>query len=149
MKIIGSAPFIAIPTFLYFFLMLYIDSYLQKPFRITGSYYGSLAAVAVVMILAGILGVITAGRKLLKCYKQKILMTEGPYKICRNPMYASYVFFIIPGLCLLFNSWLVLTTVILNFILTLIFVHREYAYLEETFGDEYRAYLKMVWIKFI
>ncbi|MGE5429436.1 MAG: methyltransferase family protein [Syntrophomonadaceae bacterium] len=149
MKITGSAPAIAIPTFLYFFLMVIIDSYTQHAFRITENYYGTLAAIAAIMILTGVVGVAASARKLLKCFKQRVLITDGPYRICRNPMYASYVFFVIPGLCLLFNSWLVLTTVIVNFSLTLIFVPREYAYLEETFGDEYRTYLKSVWIKFI
>jgi protein-S-isoprenylcysteine O-methyltransferase Ste14 len=64
-------------------------------------------------------------------------------------MYAAYLIFIIPGICLLFNSWLALTTLILNYILLQIFIKEEYRYLEETFGEEYESYLKKVWIKFL
>lgn len=47
------------------------------------------------------------------------------------------------------NSWLVLTTVIVNYISILIYASREYKFLEQEFGDEYREYVKKVWIKFI
>ncbi|MGE5682911.1 MAG: methyltransferase family protein [Bacillota bacterium] len=149
MKITGSAPVIAIPTFIYLLLTVIISSYMKPAFRITEDHYTVLAAIAAIMIITGIIGVVSVARKLLVCFKQKVLMTDGLFRVCRNPMYVSYILFIIPGICLLFNSWLVLTTPIINITLTLIFVPKEYEYLEQTFGDEYRQYLDKVWIKFI
>lgn len=149
MKITGAAPVIAIPTFIYLLLTAIISSMMKPAFIITEDHYSVLVVIAVVMIITGVLGVISVARKLLKSFKAKTLMTDGLFRVCRNPMYASYIFFIIPGICLLFNSWLVLTTVLVNITLTLIFVHKEYEYLEQTFGDEYMRYLERVWIKFI
>jgi protein-S-isoprenylcysteine O-methyltransferase Ste14 len=76
-------------------------------------------------------------------------MKDGLYKIFRNPMYDAYLIFVFPGLSLLVNSWLVMTTFIVNFILLQLFIREEYRYLENKFGDEYKTYLNKVWFKFL
>ena len=104
--------------------------------------------LGIILILAGAIIVVNVSIKLQKSFKTNILMTDGLYKIVRNPMYVAYLIFVIPGICILFNSWLVLTTIILNYILLRIFIKEEYKYLEDKFGDEYKRYLSKVWIKF-
>jgi len=149
MKITGAAPKIAIPTFLFMLITVVID-YLTRPlFKITMNNYSVLIIVGIIMILTGALMVLSTGRKLLKSFNSEKLMTDGLYRIFRNPMYAAYLIFVIPGMCLLFNSWLVLTTVIINFICLKIFIKGEHRYLEEKFGEEYKKYLETVWIKFL
>lgn len=149
MNILGVAPFIAIPTIVYLITTI-ILSLTNKPFfDITEKSYEILIVLGIVLILIGILMVISCGRKLLKSFNSGLLMTDGLYKIFRNPMYAAYMLLIFPGIGLLFNSWLVLTTVPLNYILLSIFIQREYRYLKEKFGVEYELYLKKVLIKFL
>ena len=149
MNIAGAAPKIAIPTFIYLIITIFIDYQTKPLFQITESSYSTLIIIGILLMLMGIALVVTVARKLLKSFKTNILMTDGVYKIFRNPMYAAYLIFIIPGICLLFNSWLALTTLILNYIFLQIFIKEEYRYLEETFGEEYESYLKKVWIKFL
>jgi protein-S-isoprenylcysteine O-methyltransferase Ste14 len=149
MKIIGAAPKIAIPTLIYMLITIFID-YSTKPlFRITEKYLSVLIIIGIILIIIGTMMVINVAIKLQKSFKANILMTDGLYKFFRNPMYVAYLIFIIPGICLLFNSWLVLTSIILNYILLQIFIKEEYKYLEEKFGEEYKIYLSKVWIKFI
>ena len=69
-------------------------------------------------------------QKLRKSFNATILMTEGLYKIFRNPMYVS-------------------TTIIINYILFQIFIKKEYNYLEEKYGEEYKFYLRKVWCKYL
>jgi len=149
MNIAGAAPKIAIPTFIYLIITIFIDYQTKPLFQITESSYSTLIIIGILLMLMGIALVVTVARKLLKSFKTNILMTDGVYKFLRNPMYAAYLIFIIPGICLLFNSWLALTTLILNYILLQIFIKEEYRYLKETFGEEYESYLKKVWIKFL
>ena len=149
MKIAGVAPLIAIPTLLYLILTVVISLMATKMFTITINHYSILAAIGFVLITVGILMVISCGRKLLKSFNSDLLMTDGLYGIFRNPMYAAYLLLIIPGICLFFNSWLVLTTVIINYILFSVFIKREHRYLEEKFGSEYEEYLEKVIIKFL
>lgn len=149
MNVLGAAPFIAIPTFLYLGLAVVITYLNGEVFKITNANYTVLAVVGVVMILIGAMMVMACGRKVLKSFSSGKLMTDGLYKIFRNPMYAAYLIFVIPGIAFFFNSWLALTTIIVNYILFSVFIKREYSYLREKFGGEYEEYLKKVLIKFI
>lgn len=77
---------------------------------------------------------------LMKGLKETRLVTTGTFYLCCNPLYSSILFFILPGISLLMNSWLVLTTSVSGFILLKIFIRSEYAEMEKFFGDEYRKY---------
>jgi protein-S-isoprenylcysteine O-methyltransferase Ste14 len=149
MKITGIAPLIAVPTLLYLILTIIITSFTGTMFTITQPGFSVLAAIGVALILIGILMVISCGRKLLKSFNNGLLMTDGLYRIFRNPMYAAYLLFVIPGICLLFNSWLALTAVIINYILFLVLIKREHHYLRLKFGSQYEKYLDKVFIKFL
>jgi protein-S-isoprenylcysteine O-methyltransferase Ste14 len=149
MNVLGVAPFIAIPTFLYLGLAVVITYLNGELFKITDANYTAIAVTGVIMILIGALMIMTCGRKVLKSFSSGKLMTDGLYKIFRNPMYAAYLLFVIPGIALLFNSWLALTTIIVNYILFSVFIKHEYSYLREKFGGEYEEYLKKVLIKFL
>lgn len=149
MNILGSAAFIAGPTLVYLIVTAVLSVMLKPLFIITEMHYESLIILGILLIIIGILMVISCGRKLLKSFNKGLLMTDGLYRVFRNPMYAAYLLFIIPGIALLFNSWLMLTTVLLNYILFTIFIKSEYRYLHEKFGNEYEDYLKNVFIKFL
>jgi protein-S-isoprenylcysteine O-methyltransferase Ste14 len=101
------------------------------------------------LIIVGIIVVVNIARKLKKSFASGSLMTDGLYEYFRNPMYAAYLLLIIPGIAFIFNSWLVLTTIILKFLLLQIFIKEEYNYLKERFGEDYKTYLNKVWIKFL
>lgn len=74
----------------------------------------------------------------------RALAVNGPYRFTRNPMYLGLVLMTV-GLGLVMNSmWLILMAVAVMLALrNLVIVHEE-RYLEEKFGDTYRAYLKRV-----
>lgn len=149
MKITGVAPLIAVPTFVYLIISA-IVSYLTKPFfSIIENDSVVLIYPGIILIVPGVVMVAACGRRLLKSFDKNKLMTDGLYKIFRDPMYVAYLIFVIPGICLLFNSWLVLTTVLLNYVLYSKLIKREHKYLEKKFGTEYKNYLDKVIIKFL
>lgn len=149
MKITGAAPMIAVPTFLYLILTILITYFSEGIFKITSQSNIIIVTSGAVLIISGVVIVASCGRKLLKTFDKGILITDGLYKFFRNPMYAAYLILIIPGISLLFNSWLALTTVILNYVLFSFMVEREYQYLRDKFGKEYEDYLAKVLIKFL
>jgi protein-S-isoprenylcysteine O-methyltransferase Ste14 len=77
---------------------------------------------------------------LLKGLKETRLITSGPYGLCQNPLYSSLILFIIPALSLLLNSWLVLTSAFIGFILFKLFIKTEYDEMEKFFGEDYIKY---------
>ena len=149
MKITGAAPMIAVPTFLYLIITILITYFYEGIFKITSQSNTIIVTSGAVLIISGVVIVASCGRKLLKTFDKGILITDGLYKFFRNPMYAAYLILIIPGISLLFNSWLALTTVILNYVLFSFMVEREYQYLRDKFGKEYEDYLAKVLIKFL
>jgi protein-S-isoprenylcysteine O-methyltransferase Ste14 len=77
---------------------------------------------------------------LLKGLKETKLVSKGAYYLCCNPLYASLILFIIPGISLMMNSWLIITTSVAGYIVFKIVIRGEYAEMEKFFGDEYRKY---------
>jgi protein-S-isoprenylcysteine O-methyltransferase Ste14 len=149
MKITGVGPRIAIPSILYLLITIIVDRLYYPLFKITPDSSTSLIIIGVFLILIGAGLVIICAQKLVKSFNANLLMTDGPYKVCRNPLYAVYMILVFPGISLILNSWLVLSSVIVNFILLQVFIRAEYQYLEEKFGEEYKSYLNKVWIKFL
>ncbi len=68
------------------------------------------------------------------------LVTTGPYRLSRNPMYVGFTLFY-AGISLWVNSlWPLLALPIVLVIMQRGVIAREEAYLERLFGDDYRAY---------
>jgi protein-S-isoprenylcysteine O-methyltransferase Ste14 len=76
--------------------------------------------------------------------KSKRLITDGPYSICRNPLYiGTFLLAIGAGLC--FENLLMLLLILLIFMPTHLLVARmEEDHLEKIFGDEYLSYKQKV-----
>lgn len=69
------------------------------------------------------------------------LMTDGPYKICRNPMLLG-VFIYYIGILIYLRSWQALVIFVIYFCIMMIQVKKEEQRLETDFGEEYLAYKK-------
>lgn len=100
----------------------------------------ALTVSGVVLLVFGLVFYFSSVRLLLNGLKDGKLVTSGAFYLCQNPLYMSFVLFFTPAIALLLNSWLVLTSAIIGFVLLKIYVGREYQVLEEAFGDEYRKY---------
>ncbi len=71
--------------------------------------------------------------------RTKSLMTEGPYRICRNPMLLG-VFIYYIGVVILLASWKALLIFILYIAIMMVQVDREEKRLEADFGEDYIEY---------
>ena len=72
--------------------------------------------------------------------KTRLLITSGPYRYSRNPAYVSLTVILLGLGLLLNNAWLLLVAIPVVAIMNYGVIHREEAYLERTFGDEYLRY---------
>jgi len=73
--------------------------------------------------------------------KQHALVTSGPYRWVRHPLYTVGSFLFI-SFGMMADNWFVAALGILTFILMAIRTPKEEANLIEKFGDEYREYMK-------
>ena len=80
----------------------------------------------------------------LKYFKPGKLITQGPFALCRNPIYSSIIIFIIPSLALIFHSGLLFSIALVLYIGFKISIHGESRVLSRTFREEYETYVKSV-----
>jgi protein-S-isoprenylcysteine O-methyltransferase Ste14 len=141
---------IALPPLLYavtFFAVLVLRWLWPMPImRLSvGLWFG------VVLVVLGV-GIAVWGRRVMHAAGTNVnpalpattIVTGGPFRLCRNPLYGALTLIYI-GLTLAFNTWwgiilLVPLFVIMHFGVVL----REERYLEQKFGEAYRQYRSKV-----
>jgi protein-S-isoprenylcysteine O-methyltransferase Ste14 len=96
------------------------------------------------LIVIGLAVNIFSARLMLRAFKQRQLLTTGPYAISRNPMYTSFIVLTIPGLGLALNCWAVLTVSVVMYIAIVLSVKEEEEWLTQTFGEQYVTYARNV-----
>jgi protein-S-isoprenylcysteine O-methyltransferase Ste14 len=72
------------------------------------------------------------------------VMTRGPYRLSRNPMYLQMVLVCIGFAVLLANAWILALTPVCAWVLYRFAILPEEAYLERKFGDAYLRYKRAV-----
>jgi protein-S-isoprenylcysteine O-methyltransferase Ste14 len=77
----------------------------------------------------------------LQFREKHTLVTGGPYRWARHPMYtALFAFFV--GLALIAASWLIVLLVAISIAVLYARISKEEVMMVEQFGDEYREYMK-------
>jgi protein-S-isoprenylcysteine O-methyltransferase Ste14 len=72
------------------------------------------------------------------------LVTNGPYRFTRNPMYLGMLLLYTAVACWLEFVWPLLLSPVLVWLLGAQVIKREERYLERKYGDEYRRYQMQV-----
>ena len=78
----------------------------------------------------------------------KEIITYGPYRLSRNPMYISIIIFYIGEAFLLLHSWPLFTLVLMLLYINYVVIPLEEETLRKDFKDKYESYCKLTrrWI---
>ena len=122
-----------------------IVRWIEPPYTYLGWVLIGLAAVFIFWA-AGLFG--KAGTTVKPYHRSKALVTTGPYRFTRNPMYLGMIG-VLTGISITFGTlspFLVIPP--FAFLIQEKFIKMEEEMLEEAFGEEYRAFRKRVrrWI---
>jgi len=117
-----------------------ILSIISNSFNFYAERNSALTISGAVLLAFGLVFYFTSVRLLLAGLREGKLVTIGTFYLCQNPLYISFILFLIPAIAVLLNSWLVLTTCVVGLVLLKVYVSKEYEILEEAFGDEYLKY---------
>jgi len=109
-------------------------------FAVEGLLWGVLAGAGAAMLLVGVGLYAWCVRVIRRAWRRGELATTGPYVRCRHPRYATWMFLMVPGVCLMSGSWLLLTVPVVMYAATRLLVGREEQELEARFGETWRAY---------
>lgn len=135
-----SLGFSAVVIFIHFFTypLFHIKFLTYRVFLIPGIF----------LIFVGISLYIVSAFSVHKAYAEDILRTKGVYSICRHPLYSSFIFFIVPGICLLFKSWIAFSVPFVMYVFLKLLIEEEEHYLSGRFGSEYEKYKRKVSLAF-
>ena len=101
-------------------------------------------ATGAVLVLAGLVMWGAAVVQLLVGFPRGRLVSTGAYGVCRNPIYGSVAFFVLPGMALATGTWVYLLVALTLCLGVVVFIGKEEQDLLRVFGDEYRSYTKRV-----
>lgn len=104
------------------------------------------AALALGIVLAG-WGVVTFRRAktaIVPHHGASQLVTNGPYRFTRNPMYTGLTIEYLGGAALVNSAWPLIVLPAVIFILVKTVISREEMYLSDAFGAEYAGYVATV-----
>lgn len=97
-----------------------------------------------ILLVPGILIWIGSVVQFLIEFPKGKLITTGVYSFSRNPIYASWIILVLPGLAGIFNNWIFLLAAIAMYVALVIFIPEEEKALTEIFGKQYIKYAKRV-----
>jgi protein-S-isoprenylcysteine O-methyltransferase Ste14 len=142
LNFLGIGPKIAAVLLPYLILTIVISTHSNHKFAFTSFKSPFLFDAGLILLILGLIFYFSTVRLLLKGLKETRLATNGAFALCQNPLYSSIILFIIPALSFIVNSWLVLTSSIIGYILFRVFIKAEYLELEKFFGESYVSYKK-------
>ncbi|MEJ2221396.1 MAG: isoprenylcysteine carboxylmethyltransferase family protein [Desulfobacterales bacterium] len=140
----GVGPIFAALSLGYGMVALAISRYFYPVFQIGFLPDGFLYILGIVLIVIGAPFFLISVIAVMHAYNADALVTNGIYRYCRHPLYASWVVFIVPGIVLLMKDWIGLTVPIFMYFILRKLVKKEELFLENVFGSEYREYKKNV-----
>ncbi|MBN1694523.1 isoprenylcysteine carboxylmethyltransferase family protein [candidate division WOR-3 bacterium] len=132
----------------YSFAIIFINYFTYPLFYIKFLEYRIFLISGIVLIVLGLPLFIISGFSVHRAYAEDVLRTRGVYSICRHPLYASFIFFIVPGICLLFKSWIAFSVPFVMYVFFRILIKEEEDYLSKRFSSEYEKYKRKVLLAF-
>ncbi|MDQ6871225.1 MAG: isoprenylcysteine carboxylmethyltransferase family protein [Gemmatimonadota bacterium] len=103
-----------------------------------------LLALGVVIVGSGMVTFRRAKTAINPHVSASQLVTHGPYRFTRNPMYTGLTVAFLGGAALLDSAWPIIVLPIVLVVLVHRVISREEAYLNQAFGADYDAYTARV-----
>lgn len=135
----GSGNRIAGVVAPYVLLVAAVNRWVLSSIRFPGARVTS-AVVGLVGVAAGVGTIVASYRAVRNALDRDELCTDGPYRFVRHPLYATWIWLLLPGAALSLDLPLLLSASPVMYVVTRRFLPREEATLEAEFGDEYEAY---------
>ena len=103
-----------------------------------------VGVLGLLLVSVGVVIYLTTLGWFLAARKGEALVTTGPFRVVRHPLYATWLWLICPGIALLCSSWLTLGVIPVGYVAFRSFIKDEEDELECRFGREYEMYQREV-----
>jgi len=137
---LGIGPKWALPTTMYFIVAVSAHFLTYPRFVISQAPFATCLVVGTWLVAAGACMYVAAFVSLRRGFRKGTLVTDGLYAIMRHPLYASSIFFILPGVTLAFRSWLLPPMPVVAYVAFRICLSAEDDDLYKQYGDDFARY---------
>ena len=144
MSILGIGPALAFAVGGSLVLVIGLKSVFGISIELPSSLHDARLVIGALLTLTGLGFWLWSATLLKRAYDAHRLETGGVYAISRNPLYAAFIVFLIPGIALVFNNLMLLIPSVAMFVTFRLRIRREEEYLEREFGAAYRQYAARV-----
>jgi protein-S-isoprenylcysteine O-methyltransferase Ste14 len=139
----GVGPLLVTLTLVFIVLVVAVDR-AAPGLRITALHNSVLRLVSLTLLIASAVLYVRTITTVREAAAAGRLVTDGPFRYVRHPIYAVYIFLVCPAIVIAVASWPGLTIPCVAYGLYRLLIGREEARLEASFGDEYRVYRRRV-----
>jgi protein-S-isoprenylcysteine O-methyltransferase Ste14 len=140
MRIYGIGPALILSGVPFIVLTCILSNILMNGFRYPFINISILKIFGILDIVIGTIFWVIAVCTFHPAFEAGKLVTKGVYSYCRNPIYSSWILFIVPGISLFLNNYMVLSIAIGMYCFFKLFISRETKMLQQIFGEEYLNY---------
>lgn len=147
MSIFGVGPLLIFFTLIYSFIIVFVSKKFLS-FKIDFVPNVLIELLSGFLLFIGLVLFSISVVNLLKEFPKGKLMKEGIYSIIRNPLYASFICFLVPGIIIMTKNLLFFTIPFFMYIIFRILITKEEQNLEKLFGEEYLNYKSSVGLLF-
>ena len=125
-------------------IRVFVGGFLPLPGLIAEAVGGLMMLASLMAMVGGVSAFSEKAEELRPATPSKSLLTDGPYRYSRNPIYLGMVLFGAGFGLATENLWIILTTAAAGLIINFLVIPQEEAYLERRFGVDYREFKERV-----
>ncbi|MGA9118552.1 MAG: isoprenylcysteine carboxylmethyltransferase family protein [Bacteroidota bacterium] len=144
MNILGIGPLLAIVGGSAFGVLIVVETLFELRIDLPSPWREISLLVGIGLIFIGVILWVLSAIAVERAFKHHRLETGGVYRLCRNPLYAAFIVFIVPGLAFaLFDPFVLLVSVVTGAAFKLR-IGKEEEFLQREYGEEYTRYAEKV-----
>lgn len=144
MKATGVGPKIILVTLPFVAAGIVLHTYLPEYSRFSSVYPAVLIRTGMALTGVGASFYLAAMVQFIQGFASGKLLTSGAFGLSRNPIYASWIVFLLPGISLIFNNWWFLCSAVAMMLAFQKYIRYEEQILQEVFGKRYVEYSRRV-----
>jgi protein-S-isoprenylcysteine O-methyltransferase Ste14 len=146
--LVGSGDKIALFVLPFLVVGLVLNLVYPSAFHVGGP-PTALRVISIVVLIAGVTIWLSSAVLILTKVPKGELITSGPFRLVKHPLYTGVALLVLPWLGFLFNTWLGAAIGVILYLGSRRFAPEEEAELSKTFGpawDDYCSMVKIPWL---
>jgi protein-S-isoprenylcysteine O-methyltransferase Ste14 len=100
--------------------------------------------LGIVLLALGVYFWLSAAVLIARAFRSHRLETSGVYRLSRNPLYAAFIVFLVPGIAFMCNDLLIFVASVAMFVVFKLRIRKEEEFLQQEFGADFQQYAREV-----